>query len=156
MIGAVLVVLALAIDNATAATGVYRPTGPTNQKHVRDPSIPCSSTAFGPEFPYGPQYKPTGWMLSYGGGASCAGGVGLKKVVVHAEVLGQDGHTWYEITGSRIVGGPSYANPVRAFASRPAYLGHVYRVVNTAVFTFPLYRHVQTIYITAVTKGYAP
>jgi len=149
-----LAVLAFATESATAATGVYKPTGPTTVQHMH--GFPCSSTAFGPEFPNG-SYKPTGGLLSYGGGTSCQGGVGIKKIVVHAEVLGQNGHTWVEISGSRIVAGPSSRNPVRTFAKRTAYLGRVYRVVSTAVLTVPFPEgFINTIYITAISKGYAP
>jgi hypothetical protein len=74
----------------------------------------------------------TGWTHDYGGGASCAGGVGAKKLTVLTQVLGRDGHSWYTVSGSKFSAGPAQANPLRTISTRPAYLGHAYRTVATA------------------------
>jgi hypothetical protein len=96
----------------------------------------CSVTAYGPTF-----HKPAGsggaWTQFYGAGASCESGVGVKTLTVSSQVLGQDGHTWYTITGSTVSYGPSTNNPVRISQMRAAYLGHVYRTVATATMVAP-------------------
>jgi hypothetical protein len=93
----------------------------------------CSATAHGPTF----NTKAGGWNQNYGGGTSCAGGVGSKTLKISDQVLGQDGHTWYTIAGSTFTEGPISGNPLRMIRNRPAYLGHVYRTVVTAKLVVP-------------------
>jgi hypothetical protein len=93
----------------------------------------CSATAYGPTF-----HSHSGhWAQDYGGGTSCAGGVGTKSLIVYDQVLGQDGRTWYTISGSTFTGGPTSANPLRLRYTRPAYLGHAYRSVAIAKLIVP-------------------
>jgi hypothetical protein len=100
---------------------------------VRAPDYPCSVTAYGPTF----RSQPRQWRQAYGAGTSCNGGVGVKTLTVSEQVLGQDGHTWYTITGSTVTLGPRTGNPVRIIRHRRAYLGHVYRTVATARLVVP-------------------
>lgn len=100
---------------------------------VHAPGYPCSVTAYGPTF----NTAAGGWNQNYGGGTSCSGGVGVKTVTVSAQVVGQDGRTWYTIAGSTFTVGPSSGNPLRARHTRAAYLGHGYRTVVTAKLVVP-------------------
>jgi hypothetical protein len=127
---------------------------------VHAKGYPCSVTAYGPTF----HSSSSGWTQDYGGGTSCAGGVGSKALTVYAQVLGKDGHTWYTITGSKFTGGPTNRNPLHAIHRRPAYLGHVYRTVVNAKLVVPN-GHAgcsltgtcsQTITITATSRRLAP
>lgn len=127
---------------------------------VQAHGYPCSVTAYGPTFA-----SNTGaWSQSYGGGTSCAGGVGQKTLTIYDQVLGQDGHTWFTITGSKFNAGPVNSNPLRMIRKRPAYLGHVYRTVAVAKLVVPnghagcslTNTCAQTIAITAVSRPLAP
>lgn len=121
---------------------------------------PCSVTAYGPTF----NFNASGWNQYYGGGTSCAGGVGRKTLTVYDQVMGQDGHTWFTISGSAVTAGPSTANPLRSIRNRTAYLGHAYRTVATARLVVPN-GHAgcslnltcfQTITVTAISQLLAP
>lgn len=96
----------------------------------------CSVTAYGTTFRT-PADSRGAWTQFYGAGTSCQGGVGAKTLTVSAQVLGQDGHTWYTIAGSTVTYGPRTSNPVRIIRNRIAYLGHVYRTVATAKLVVP-------------------
>jgi hypothetical protein len=73
----------------------------------------------------------------YGGGVSCTSGVGEKTLTISDQVLGQDDHTWYTITGSTFTAGPVSGNPLRMIRNRPASLGHVYRTAAVAKLIVP-------------------
>lgn len=127
---------------------------------VQAPGYPCSVTAYGPTF----HSSASGWTQDYGGGTSCAGGVGVKTLTSYDQVLGQDGRTWYTIVGSTFTSGPTSSNPLRMVHRRPAYLGHVYRTVAVAKLVVPN-GHAgcslsntcsQTITITATSRPLAP
>jgi hypothetical protein len=127
---------------------------------VQAPSYPSSVTAYGPTY----HSSSRGWTMDYGGGTSSAGGVGVKTLTISVQVLGQDGRTWYTITGSTFTAGPIAGNPLRTNGKRAAYLGHVYRTVATARLVVPN-GHAgcslnntcsQTITITAISKPVAP
>jgi hypothetical protein len=124
------------------------------------PSYPCSVTVYGPTF----NSKGSSWNQNYGGGTSCSGGVGQKTLTVYDQVLGQDGHTWYTLSGSTFTAGPSTSNPVRLKRNRAASLGHVYRAVAKAKLVVPN-GHAgcsltntcdQTLLLTAVSRRLAP
>ena len=100
---------------------------------VQAPDYPCSVTAYGPTF----HVRSGRWTQDYGGGTSCAGGVGTKTLTIYDQVLGQDGHTWYTISGSTFTAGPAGANPLRMIRNRPAYLGHAYRTIARARLVVP-------------------
>jgi|GEM_PF-4006249 len=100
---------------------------------VQARGYPCSVTAYGPTFRSGAR----GWSQFYGGGVSCARGVGSKRLTVREQVLAPDGRTWVSITGSGATAGPVSANPLRAIRRRAAYLGHVYRTVASATLVVP-------------------
>ena len=127
---------------------------------VQTSGYPCSVTAYGPTF----HSYPREWRMDYGGGTSCQAGVGAKTLTVAAQVLGQDGHTWYTITGSTVTYGPRTINPLRIIRNRPAYLGHVYRTFATAKLVVPNGRAGcsltntcnQTIVIKAISRPLAP
>jgi hypothetical protein len=99
--------------------------------HARN--YPCSLTAYGATF----HSHRSGWTQDYGGGVSCAAGVGEKTLTISDQVLGQDGRTWHTIIGSTFTNGPIQQNPLRMIRNRPAYLGHAYRVVTTAKLVVP-------------------
>jgi hypothetical protein len=120
----------------------------------------CSATAYGPTF-----HSPSGkWSQDYGGGTSCTAGVGTKSFTVSDQVLGQDGRTWYTISGSTFTGGPITGNPLRMRMRRAAYLGHEYRTVVTAKLVVPngyagcsfTNSCYQTIVISAASRPLAP
>lgn len=93
----------------------------------------CSLTAYGATF----NSHRTGWTQHYGGGVGCTGGVGMKSLTISAQVLGQDRHTWYTISGSTFKAGPTGHNPVRLIGTRSAFLGHAYRVLATTKLVVP-------------------
>jgi hypothetical protein len=126
---------------------------------VQANGYPCSVTAYGPTF----HSSSSNWTQDYGGGTSCASGVGVKTLIISDQVLGPDGRTWYTITGSTYAGATS-SNPLRMRRTRAAYLGHVYRTVVTAKLVVPN-GHAgcslnntcsQTITITAASRPLAP
>jgi hypothetical protein len=90
-------------------------------------------TAYGPTF----HAHAGSWNQNYGGGVSCASGVGQKTLTISSQVLGADGHTWYTITGSTFTAGPITGNPLRMIQKRAAYLGHVYRTSTIAKLIVP-------------------
>jgi hypothetical protein len=93
----------------------------------------CSATAYGPTF-HSSKGK---WSQDYGGGTSCAVGVGTKSMTVSDQVLGQDGRTWFTITGSTFTGGPTTGNPLRMRKRLAAHLGHEYRTEVTTELLVP-------------------
>jgi hypothetical protein len=98
---------------------------------VQSVSKQCSVTVYGPTF-----HEPhSGSTQDYGGGTSCASGVGTKTLTIYDQVLGQDARTWYTISGSKFTAGPSNGNPLRMIRKRLAHIGHVYRSVATAELT---------------------
>lgn len=127
---------------------------------VQAQNYPCSVTAYGPTF----NNNSAAWSQNYGGGTSCAHGVGRKMLTVFTQVLGGNGHTWFTIKGSRFTAGPTDGNPLRTIRHRPAYLGHAYRTVASAELVVPN-GHAgcslnntcsQTIKIKAVSRPLAP
>jgi len=127
---------------------------------VQARGYPCSVTAYGPTF----HSRSSGWTQDYGGGTSCAGGVGTKTLTIYDQALGKDGRTWHTISGSTFTEGPNSGNPMRMIRTRPAYLGHVYRTVATARLVVPN-GHAgcsltntcsQTITIAAISRRLAP
>jgi hypothetical protein len=100
---------------------------------VQAPAYPCSVTAYGPTF----NTHAGAWNQNYGGGTSCASGVGQKTLTISDQVLGQDGRTWFTITGSTFTTGPISGNPLRTIRNRQAYLGHVYRTSVVAKLVVP-------------------
>jgi hypothetical protein len=127
---------------------------------VHAPRYPCSVTAYGPTF----NSNASGWNQNYGGGTSCTAGVGSKTLTIFDQVLGQDGHTWFKISGSTFTAGPSHSNPVRMKRNRDASLGHSYRAVAVAKLVVPN-GHAgcsitntcdQTLVLTAVSRPIAP
>jgi hypothetical protein len=71
--------------------------------------------------------------MVYGGGTSCAGGVGSRSLSVVAQV--ENGSRWFTITGSSVKGGPAVGNPLRVRTQRNGFLGHAYRIVATGSVT---------------------
>ncbi|MGZ4215035.1 MAG: hypothetical protein ACXVHB_02420 [Solirubrobacteraceae bacterium] len=127
---------------------------------VQANGYPCSLTAYGPTF----HSHRSGWTQDYGGGVSCAGGVGVKTMTVSDQVLGNHGHTWYTISGSTFTGGPTGSNPLRMRRNRSAFLGHAYRALVKAKLVVPN-GHAgcsltntcdQTLTITATSRSLAP
>jgi hypothetical protein len=127
---------------------------------VQAKGYPCSLTVYGATF----HSKHSGWTQDYGGGVSCARGVGTKSLTISDQVLGQDGHTWHTISGSTFTAGPVNGNPLRMRRTRAAFLGHAYRVLATTKLVVPN-GHAgcsltntcdQTLTITATSRTLAP
>lgn len=127
---------------------------------VQAKGFPCSVTVYGPTF----NFKGSVWNQNYGGGTSCAGGVGEKTLTIYDQVLGPDGRTWFTITGSTFTAGPTNVHPLRMIRNRSAFLGHAYRAVATTRLVVPN-GHAgcslnntcsQTITITAISRALAP
>jgi hypothetical protein len=120
----------------------------------------CSVTAYGPTFNSGSG----GWTQYYGGGTSCKDGVGSKTVRISDQVLGQNGRTWFTVSGSTVTTGPNSGNPLRLKRKRSAELGHVYRTVATAKLVVPNGHAgcslsntcIQAIVLTATSRRLAP
>ena len=127
---------------------------------VQAKGYPCSLTAYGTTF----HSHRSGWTQDYGGGVSCAGGVGVKTMTISDQVLGSNGRTWYTISGSTFTGGPTGSNPLRMIRNRPAFLGHAYRVLATTKLVVPngyagcslTNTCDQTLTITATSRALAP
>lgn len=140
--------LAMVAPASSPAGGVYVP----SQSHVtvQMPGAMCSVTEHGPVFPY----NHAGWSMRYGGGVSCAGGVGSKTLSIYVQVIGNGPkHKWFTIFGSGMTQGPTPVNPLRLSTSRTAYLGHAYRVVAVANVTLA---SGATMSATAQSKAWAP
>ena len=127
---------------------------------VQAKGYPCSVTAYGPTF----NFKGPVWNQNYGGGVSCAGGVGEKTLTIYDQVLGPDGRTWFTISGSTFTAGPTNVHPLRMIRNRSASLGHTYRAVATTRLVVPN-GHAgcslnntcsQTITIAAISRALAP
>ena len=102
---------------------------------VHNSSWACSATAYGPTY----NVKRGVWSMHYGGGTSCADGIGQKSLTVYVQTLGTLNGTphWYTVSGTTAGAGPSAALFVRQIHARPAYLGHIYRVVAVARLVLP-------------------
>ncbi|MGO9883312.1 MAG: hypothetical protein ACLPV4_09890 [Solirubrobacteraceae bacterium] len=77
--------------------------------------------------------------MSYGGGVSCAGGVGQKTVNVVPEVgkaVNGQQH-WYVIGGIGLYQGPTPVNPLRVSGTTSFVAGHVYRLLVYGGVTLP-------------------
>jgi hypothetical protein len=99
---------------------------PQPSKTAQLPGVPCSVTAYGLAFTTNQSPR-----MSYGGGVSCAGGVGQKTVNLVPEVAKLvNGHErWYVIGGVGVYQGPTPANPLRVSGSASFVQGHVYRLL---------------------------
>jgi hypothetical protein len=123
---AVILVATVFALGAAAANAAKAPS-----RTVQSMTKQCSVTVSGPSF----HVRSKRWTQDYGGGTSCEGGVGTKTLTIYAQVLGQNGRTWFTISGSRFAAGPTNGSPLRLTRSRSASLGHVYRSVATATLT---------------------
>lgn len=117
------VVAASLVAVPTAAAGTLPQPSTTRQLT----GVPCSVTAYGLSFaPAG-----TGGAMSYGGGVSCAGGVGQKtlNVVPQVSKLVNGRRLWYSLSLVALYQGPTPANPLRLTGSMSFTAGHVYRLL---------------------------
>lgn len=117
------VVCAVSLTEATGALAATAMPRPATTKSL--PGVPCSVTA------YGLSFTAATTSMSYGGGVSCAGGVGQKTVDVVPEVrkLVNGQEHWYIIGGVGVYQGPTPVNPLRVSASTGSVPGHVYRLL---------------------------
>ena len=121
----------LALACTAAAGRVYAPQKPTTVQMPRVPGLSCSVTEYGPKFVFG-----SGITMNYGGGVSCAAGVGLKALHVYVEVQAHNNpREYFIVSGSRRRAGPVPINPLRISLARTVFLGHAYRVVAVATVT---------------------
>jgi hypothetical protein len=127
------------------------PINPTTTQELH--GLPCSSTAYG-WLSLFPTSSGNVWKAGYSGGTSCAGGVGLKKLVLSLQILGPDHVRWWTITGSTVVAGPSGRNTVRAEAPyRQLVTGHAYRVQAIARLSVPFpIGHWNEVLVTSTSK----
>ena len=96
------------------------------------PGVPCSLTATS-------ALNRSTATMSYGGGVSCAGGVGQKIVDVAPQVFNvvNGRPLWYDLSLVGLYQGPTPVNPLRLSGSRSAVAGHIYRVLVYGHVTMP-------------------
>ena len=75
--------------------------------------------------------------MHYGGGVSCAGGVGQKTLDVVPQVYNARNGRWFTISLAGLYQGPAPVNPLRLGTDRAAVIGHVYRVLVYGRATLP-------------------
>lgn len=127
MARSILILVLACVGSVLLATGAEAATQrPQPAKTTSLAGVPCSVTAYGLAFTT--SGTPT---MSYGGGVSCAGGVGQKTANVVPEVRkfvnGQE--HWYVIGGIGLYQGPTPVNPLRVTGSAGFVAGHVYRLL---------------------------
>ena len=117
-------VLASVISLALAA-GASAASQPSTTKQM--PRVPCSVTAYGPSFTLS-NGKQT---MSYGGGVSCAGGIGQKTINVVPQVFNvvNGRPLWFNISLVGLYQGPTPINPLRVSGSTTSVASHVYRLL---------------------------
>ncbi|MGZ4168635.1 MAG: hypothetical protein ACXVR1_14470 [Solirubrobacteraceae bacterium] len=120
--------LALAALAAFAAAAPSA--GAATRSTAQLPGAPCSVTA---------ELTTRAQTMTYGGGTSCAGGVGAKTIDVVPQVFNRiNGKAlWFNISLAGLYQGPVSANPLRLGATRPAVDGHAYRVLVVARVLLP-------------------
>jgi len=86
------------------------------------PNVPCSVTA---------KLAVSSGVINYGGGLSCAQGVGQKTLDVVPQVYRVvNGHKlWYSISLIGLYQGPTAVNPLRLSSQTRAVAGHIYRLL---------------------------
>jgi hypothetical protein len=114
-----LAALSSAVLAASSSASRYAPGKPVTVQ-MQGPS--CSVTASAPVF----ISSRRGWVMDYGGGVSCARGLGEKTLQVCDQV--KHSSKWLTIKGSCVDQGPLTSNPVRLKDKRTVFLGHAYRV----------------------------
>jgi hypothetical protein len=146
-----VLVAVLALAHQATAAALAQP-----QTTKQLPGVPCSVTA------YGLAFAPAGSSssMSYGGGISCAGGVGQKtlNVVPQVSKLAHGRRLWYDLSLVGLYQGPTPANPLRLTGSTSFVHGHVYRLLVYGRVTMPDGRVVSTTVCSgcAATAGPAP
>jgi hypothetical protein len=87
-------------------------------------TVPCSVTAS-----LAVDYR--AGSMTYHGGVSCAGGVGVKTLDVVPQVFRAGPHLrrWRSLSLVGRYQGPTAINPLRLTAGTPAVLGHIYRLL---------------------------
>ncbi len=90
------------------------------------PNVQCSVSAYGLTPAASGAHS-----MRYGGGLSCAGGVGQKTVDVVPEVrkLVNGREHWYILGGAGLYQGPTPTNPLRVTGTTALAGGHVYRLL---------------------------
>lgn len=85
------------------------------------------------------QLPAVGTKLTYQGGTSCAGGVGVKTIDVVPQVFNRiNGKAlWFNISLAGLYQGPVPGNPLRLSGTRAAVAGHSYRVLVAARVVLP-------------------
>lgn len=114
-----LAALSAGVLAASSLASRYAPGKPVT---VQMPGPSCSVTASPPVF----RSSRRGWVMVYGGGVSCADGLGEKTLQVCGQV--KHGSKWFTIKASCVARGPLASNPVRVKDQTIVFLGHAYRV----------------------------
>jgi hypothetical protein len=88
------------------------------------PGVPCSVTAYGQELT-------ARASMTFGGGISCADGVGQKilNVVPQVSKLSHGRRVWFDVSLAGLYQGPTPANPLRLTGNGSFVHGHVYRLL---------------------------
>ena len=113
---------ALVFAEAASASTSAPQTSITKQIH----GVPCSVTAHNSFTTVNGRYT-----MSYGGGVSCAGGIGKKTIDVVPQVFNKvNGKLlWFDISLIGRYQGPTPVNPLRVSASTPVAATHRYRLL---------------------------
>ena len=94
------------------------------------PGVPCSVTS---SFTFYLSAR----AMHYGGGVSCAGGVGQKTLNVVPQVYNSRNGRWFSLSDAGLYQGPAPVNPLRLGADGAAVIGNVYRVLAYGRVTLP-------------------
>jgi hypothetical protein len=115
-------VAALVLAGAASASTSVQQTSITKQIH----GVPCSVTAYGSFTTVNGRFT-----MTYGGGVSCAGGIGEKTIDVLPQVFNNvNGKPlWFDISLVGQYQGPTPITPLRLSASAPAVASHQYRLL---------------------------
>ncbi len=115
-----------------AATALADPSSPNSPVTQSLPGVPCSATA---TFTLSPGNR----TMAYGGGVSCAGGVGAKTVDVVPQVYNvvNDKPLWFNISLAGLYQGPTPVNPLRLTGTTTYVPTHSYRLLVYGQVTMP-------------------
>ena len=105
-----------------------------HERTVQMPGVSCSVTAWDSFTTVRGVYT-----MNYGGGTSCANGVGRRTLDVVPQVfnLVNGKPLWFSIGGEGLFQGPTPVSPLRLSRARTAVRGHVYRVLVYGQVTMP-------------------
>jgi len=138
-----LALASLLVLAAAASANTSAPTSPVTKSL---PGVPCSVTA---TF----SLAPNKGTMTYGGGVSCAGGVGAKTIDVVPQVFNvvNGKPLWFSISLVGLYQGPTPVNPLRLTGSTSYVPSHTYRLLVYGKVTMPDGRSSSTTVCSACT-----